>query len=396
MKRWLCVLLASACLAGMLGGCAAESDTDEVKKEENLVLIETTVPSDAEKPVITVVGGIKQTLEAKRFMDLPAVTVNDDVDTKLALNVEIEDPEGNRVQLLQGGKFEVTQLGDYTVTYNAVDSSGKAADEVKAVLTMVDTMAPVINLRGLETTGVEIIAKNTYTVPAPLIDDFSGYDLNVQIYGTQGELLESDFDLYQKFLPMQAGDYRVLYTATQSNDPSKVTQAELNLHATEMGPVNMHETITDISAWEKGGGLNPNSYAQLSLSTEQYSQGSASMKAVYNGVEGATINDRPGIYMYFSYANIVDISRLSTVAVDVYNANDMVIRMEIILMDADNKAYRIPLTDVQPGVWTTLEAEISAASNEINTENIMSLLLTVDGFDSGVRTMYYDNFRVIP
>lgn len=396
MKRWLCVLLASVCCATMLTGCAKNPDETKQKQEENPILIETTVPSDTEKPVINVVDGLQQTWEAERLMDLPAVTVSDDVDTRLALNVSIEDPEGKNVPLQKGGKFEVAQLGDYVIIYNTADSAGNKADEVRAVVTMVDTTAPVINLRGLETTGVEIIAKNTYTVPTPLVNDFSGYELNVKIYGTQGELLENDFDLYQKFLPMQAGNYRVLYTATQTDDPSKVTQAELSLHATEMGPVNMFETITDVSAWEKGGGLNPNSYAKLSLSTEQYSQGSASMKAVYNGVEGATANDRPGIYMYFSYANIVDISRLSKVAVDVYNANDTVIRMEIILMDAANKAYRIPLTDVQPGVWTTLEADIEAASNEINTENMMSMLLTVDGFNSGVRTMYYDNFRVIP
>lgn len=396
MKRIISLLLALVAALGLFAGCSPDEETPSGGGSGGKDLIEVTIPSDAEKPRISVAGGTAQVLEAKSLMQLPSVSVTDDVDTAVLVNMSLTDPDGAYVPIAEGGRFSPTRLGDYTLRLNAADSSGKKADEVVVTLTLRDTQAPVINLRGLEEYGVDIVAKNLYTVPTPLIDDFSGYDLNVKIYGTQGELLHDDFDLYEKFLPMDAGEYKVVYTASQKDNADMVSTAELKLTASEMGPVNMHESITDVSAWEKGGGLNPNSYAQLSLSDEQYSQGSASMKAVYNGVEGATENDRPGIYMYFSYANIVDISRLSKVAVDVYNANDMTVRMEIILMDAANKAYRIPLTDVPSGRWITLEADIAAAGNEIDTTNMMSLLLTVDGFDSGSRTMYYDNFRVIP
>lgn len=389
-KRIFACFAAVALMAGPLAACKEEKP--EPSEEE--IRVEVTVPSDSEKPIIRMADGNAQTLEGAAVQKIPAFTVSDDVDVNLNVRMRLTDPDGAYVPT-QGMTFVADRTGDYTLTLNACDSSGKAADEVTAILTVVDTQAPAVNLRGLEVAPVKVVAKNYYRIPTPIVYDFSGYELRVDITDPDGAVTE-DFDLYQKYLPMKSGEYTVKYTATERGNPERFTVKTLRLAATEMGMVNAFENISDVNTWEKGGGLNPSAYPALSLSAEHVTQGSYSMKAVYSGVAGATKEDRPGIYMYFNYADIMDVSLLSSVAIDVYNANPVAAEFELVLMAAENKSYRAPRVSVAPNAGTTLYLDLTAAGREVDTTNVMSLILSVDGVSEGQMTYYYDNFRVIP
>ena len=46
------------------------------------------------------------------------------------------------------GTVDKTTLGEYTLTYNVTDSTGNVADEVTRKVTVVDSTAPVITLKG--------------------------------------------------------------------------------------------------------------------------------------------------------------------------------------------------------------------------------------------------------
>ena len=79
--------------------------------------------------------------------------------------------------------MDVSKLGEYTITYNAVDAAGNASAEITRKVTVVDTTKPVITL----TDGTEIIHQagiRSSSDPGALIADNIDVDLEATVLGT--------------------------------------------------------------------------------------------------------------------------------------------------------------------------------------------------------------------
>ena len=81
------------------------------------------VVSDSTKPIITLIGGGTVNHEAATEYVDQGATAKDSLDGDLTV--------------VTTGSVDVSKIGSYTITYNATDSAGNAAAEVKGLLRLV-------------------------------------------------------------------------------------------------------------------------------------------------------------------------------------------------------------------------------------------------------------------
>jgi|LGOV01.1.fsa_nt_gb nitrogen fixation protein len=119
---------------------------------------------DTVVPVITLTGG-KSTLTVGDSFEEPTCSVSDNLDTNLTC--------------IKTGEVNVNIVGEYTLTYNASDTAGNAADEKTFVVTVVgedyiDTEVPVITLTG----GTNLVSVGEpFEVPTCSVTDNFDIDL---------------------------------------------------------------------------------------------------------------------------------------------------------------------------------------------------------------------------
>lgn len=116
----------------LLYGEFKEGVTDETDPNswDNLSTRFDPIISDTTPPVITLTGNNPQIVQlGASYMELGAIT-----------------DDGSNIVINSSGF--VNAVGNYNITYNAVDSSGNVATEVVRVVNVVDTVAPIITLTG--------------------------------------------------------------------------------------------------------------------------------------------------------------------------------------------------------------------------------------------------------
>ena len=110
-----------------LSACGGGSDSEAPTPPPPPPVLDTT------PPVITLNGNASMTLPYNSAYNEQGATAVDDVD-------------GN-VDVTISGAVDNAQLGEYTLTYSATDSSGNTASTSRMV-SVIDTTAPVITLNG--------------------------------------------------------------------------------------------------------------------------------------------------------------------------------------------------------------------------------------------------------
>jgi hypothetical protein len=126
------------------------------------------IVSDASSPVITLSGSSSISVNLGETFNDPGATAVDSVD--------------GSVSVTTSGIVDTNTLGTYIIRYNAVDSAGNQAIEVRRVVTVVDTTPPVITLLGSST--ISINEGDTFTDPgATAIDNVDG-SVSVTISGS--------------------------------------------------------------------------------------------------------------------------------------------------------------------------------------------------------------------
>ena len=129
------------------------------------------------------------------YLDSGATAV-DNVDGDISSAIAVVNPVDTKV------------AGNYSVTYNAEDSSGNAASEIVRVVIVGDTGAPVIKLAGGQTLQVE--AGITFTDPGYFAEDKVDGDLT-DLVAVDGAVDSS-----------QIGTYSLTYNVTDSNGNAAV------------------------------------------------------------------------------------------------------------------------------------------------------------------------------
>ena len=103
---------------------------------EAVTITRTVFVVDTTSPVITLVGEAIVTVEVGNDYEDPGVAANDSVDGDLTSQIKVT------------GKVHVNKLGEYQLKYNVEDASGNAAKELVRNVIVVDSVSPIITLKG--------------------------------------------------------------------------------------------------------------------------------------------------------------------------------------------------------------------------------------------------------
>ena len=205
-------------------------------------IIRTVNVKDLTAPVIALAGDAEVTHEGGADYTDAGATVTDNLDSD--------------VELVVVNPVDVSKLGEYTITYNAVDAAGNASAEITRKVTVVDTTKPVITL----TDGTEIIhqAGIDFIDPGALIADNIDVDLEATVVGTVDKTT--------------LGEYTLTYNVTDSTGnvadevTRKVTVADSTAPViTLKGDAEMaHEAGTDYT--DAGAEVTDNFDTELEIS----------------------------------------------------------------------------------------------------------------------------------
>ena len=158
---------------------ASGNKATEVKRTVHVV--DTTVP------VLTLLGEAEVTIEVKTaFVDE---------------GVEVADNYDSDLPILTNNPLDPTKPGEYTITYNAKDSSGNEAVPVTRKVTVVDTTAPLITLVGDAEVAHE--AGSEYADAGATVSDNLDTDLEASVVNP----VDKD----------KLGEYTVTYNVADSN-----------------------------------------------------------------------------------------------------------------------------------------------------------------------------------
>jgi YVTN family beta-propeller protein len=135
-------------------------------------LTRTVTVSDTQAPVLVLTGGTAQTLECGSSYEEQGYTAQDVCAGDLALSVQII------------GTVDGTKTGIYTRRYNVADPSGNNAPEQTRTVTVSDTRAPVLALRGDAAQTLE--CGSTYTEQGYTAEDICAGNLarSVRVTGS--------------------------------------------------------------------------------------------------------------------------------------------------------------------------------------------------------------------
>ncbi len=137
------------------------------------ITIDDVIEADTTAPVIDLHGSANMVITQGTKVVIPNATAKDDRD--------------GVVKVITSGKVDITKVGQYTLTYTAIDKAGNKATKTRTVKVIaaekIDDEAPVITLKG---SVVETVVQNSlyYQVPGVTVkDNVDGY-ISYQKTGT--------------------------------------------------------------------------------------------------------------------------------------------------------------------------------------------------------------------
>ena len=147
-KVWIASLLSALAITATAGTVTAVASA----KRQIELDTPTAVTVSKEKPTICITNGEKQSIAATRYVQIPQYVVRDDTDSGIRATVRVTDKFGQAVEIVNGDEFYVKdeQIGEFTITYDAVNSAGLQADTVTATLTVEEPQAPALSAVGTE------------------------------------------------------------------------------------------------------------------------------------------------------------------------------------------------------------------------------------------------------
>ncbi len=152
---------------------------------------------DEQAPIITLTGDSSMTVEAGTTFTDPGYTAQDNVDGIVTEKVVVT------------GSVDTSKLGVYTLSYNVTDSSGNPSITVTRTVTVKDTTAPTLALKGEATIVVE--GATEFVDPGFTSSDSFDSEVTVEVAGSVNV--------------KKVGDYVLTYTAADdSGNKTTVTR----------------------------------------------------------------------------------------------------------------------------------------------------------------------------
>jgi ketopantoate hydroxymethyltransferase len=123
---------------------------------------------DTTAPVITLIGSDPQQVEFNTSYVEQGATASDNYDGDLSASI-----------VINSSAIDVNTIGNYTVTYDVIDSSGNPAIQVTRTVEVIDSTPPVLTLLGDNPQTVEVFT--AYVEQGATADDNYDGDLTVNI-----------------------------------------------------------------------------------------------------------------------------------------------------------------------------------------------------------------------
>ena len=129
------------------------------------------------------------------------------------------------IYFIEGGSFEATNAGMYTVVYSATDFGGNTTSQAYGIF-VADTIAPTIIVADKAKFSDEHEVGTQFTVPEiqirdnGVLGDPTAYDWYVE--APNGSRIS--YNKPEGFTPYDTGDYYIYYTATDSSDNLAISQ----------------------------------------------------------------------------------------------------------------------------------------------------------------------------
>ena len=136
----------------------SDSSGNEATEVSRIVQI---LPPDTEAPIITLLGDPTLDIEVGSDYVDEGATAEDDFDGDISTQIIIENP------------VDTSILDTYIITYNVQDAAGNDAQEVIRAVDVVDTTAPIINLKGNQDVTIEVNS-NYSDAGATASDNYDG------------------------------------------------------------------------------------------------------------------------------------------------------------------------------------------------------------------------------
>ncbi len=156
--------------------------------------IRTITIVDTTQPELALIGAATLTLECGSTFNDPGATANDTCEGDVSANIE------------RTGTVDTSATGQYTISYNVVDSSENSAPQVARTVNVVDTTAPQITLLGEGTLTLE--CGSTFTDPGATATDTCEGDLSASI--TKTGTVDTN----------ATGQYTLLYNVSDNSENS--------------------------------------------------------------------------------------------------------------------------------------------------------------------------------
>lgn len=143
----------------------------------------------------------------------------------------------NIVPTITAGSVNVDVIGDYPVTFGAVDGSGNVAAGVSLTIMVRDTTRPDLNLNGPSSETIEVFSN--YTEPTVTVSD--NYDAQSKL------VINRNAGGFNKNV---VGNYNIVYTCTDSSGNVATSTRMVNVVDTQAPVITVK--ISDLINWPLG------------------------------------------------------------------------------------------------------------------------------------------------
>ena len=145
---------------------------------------------------------------------LPSCTASDAVSGDLVCDVEVKDPDGETAEVSGNGSIVPQKTGYYTATYSCTDEAGNVASRTLRILSKASV--PVISVSAEDPDTLDVTVGEQVAIPAAEYACSEGAvmvssSVKVVRAGAASETVETEDG---SFVPLAAGLYRVIYSAT--------------------------------------------------------------------------------------------------------------------------------------------------------------------------------------
>ena len=247
-----------------------------------------------------------QAIQVTRFVNVvdvsgPTIILKGDISMNHTVYTQFVEPgydvsdnydvSSNIIVTISGDIVDISNIGIYTLTYQAEDSFGNKSNIVTRTVNVIDDIAPVIILNGDE--NVHHIINTPYVDAGATVTD--NYDENINYSSLDNIIKDSNNNA------IQVGTYQVIFTASDNNGNSAIPVTRT---VNVINPINRVSLLPDSSVNIVNSGGNKYVFNNGSTYDESLEYG------LYNGIY--TIRNVPSThpiaFLNNDVSNVLDYS----------------------------------------------------------------------------------------